>query len=117
MNKHEPISSSNLILSSQNLIIILTIIGLFFEFLPVYFQAKKAGNPFKSRDKKKQDHYSDKVRPKTIAMINTLPKNKNYIFNTNVRTTRKLFAKMRNRLSKKLQNPRLKQIHFHTLRH
>jgi len=50
-------------------------------------------------------------------MVNTLPKDKDHIFNTNVHTTRKLFAKMRNRLSKKLQNPRLKQIHFHTLRH
>jgi integrase len=58
-----------------------------------------------------------KVIAKTIAIVNALPKDKDYIFNTNVHTTRKLFAKMRNRLSKKLQNPRLKQIHFHTLLH
>jgi integrase len=58
-----------------------------------------------------------KVRPKTISMINTLPKTKDLIFNPKVHTTQTIFARMRNRLAKKLQNPRLKQIHFHTLRH
>jgi integrase len=58
-----------------------------------------------------------KVTPKTIAMINTLPKTNDHIFNPKVHTTQKLFARMRNRLAMKLQNTRLKQIHFHTLRH
>ena len=40
-----------------------------------------------------------------------------YIFNPKSRTLGATFLKQRNRLTKKLQNPRLKQIHFHTLRH
>ncbi|MCW4010737.1 MAG: tyrosine-type recombinase/integrase, partial [Candidatus Bathyarchaeota archaeon] len=58
-----------------------------------------------------------KVSPKTIAMIQALPRTKEYIFNPNTHTIYTVFARMRNRLAKKLQNPRLKQIHFHTLRH
>jgi integrase len=50
-------------------------------------------------------------------MINALPKTNDLIFNPKVHTTQTIFARMRNRLAKKLQNPRLKQIHFHTLRH
>ncbi|MEM5853682.1 MAG: tyrosine-type recombinase/integrase [Candidatus Aenigmatarchaeota archaeon] len=58
-----------------------------------------------------------KVTPKTIAMINSLPKNSEYIFNTNISTIRKNFTKQRNKLASKLQNPRLRQIHLHTIRH
>jgi len=58
-----------------------------------------------------------KVTPKTIAMINSLPRNSEYIFNTNIATIRKNFTKQRNKLAAKLQNPRLKQIHLHTIRH
>ena len=50
-------------------------------------------------------------------MINALPKTKDQIFNPKVHTTQTIFARIRNRLAKKLQNPRLKQIYFHTLRH
>jgi integrase len=58
-----------------------------------------------------------KVKPKTIAMINALEKTGEYIFNTNIYTVRKGFMKQWNRIARTLQNPRLKQIHFHTLRH
>jgi len=58
-----------------------------------------------------------KVTPKTIAMINSLPRTSEYIFNTNIATIRKNFTKQRNKLAAKLQNPRLKQIHLHTIRH
>ena len=50
-------------------------------------------------------------------MINALPKTNDLIFNPKIHTTQTIFVRMRNRLAKKLQNPRLKQIHFHTLRH
>ena len=58
-----------------------------------------------------------KVTPKTVAMVNSLPRTNEFIFNPNVHTTATVFAKQRNRIAQKLQNPRLKQIHFHTLRH
>ncbi len=53
-----------------------------------------------------------------IAMLNALPKREdNNLFNPRVRTMSSTFDRQRNRLAKQLQNPRLKQIHFHTLRH
>jgi len=53
-----------------------------------------------------------------LAMLKALPKREdNNIFNPKSRTLGATFLKQRNRLAKKLQNPRLKQIHFHTLRH
>jgi integrase len=52
-----------------------------------------------------------------MAMTNAMPRAGDYTFNPNTSTIAKGFRKQRNRLSKKLQNPRLKQIHFHTLRH
>jgi integrase len=58
-----------------------------------------------------------KVTPKTIAMINNMPKTGDYIFNTNAQTIRNLFDKQRGRIARTLQNPRLRQIHLHTLRH
>ncbi len=58
-----------------------------------------------------------KVSPKTIAMINELPKTSEFIFNTNAHTLRRNFYKQRCRLAAKLQNPRLKQIRLHTFRH
>ena len=56
------------ILTSSNITIILTVVGLIFEFIPVILQTKKAGNMFKSRKEKKQDHYSEVGRP-TIERI------------------------------------------------
>jgi len=58
-----------------------------------------------------------KVSQKTIAMLKSLPRNGEYIFNTNVSSIRKNFTKQRNKIAAKLQNPRLKQIHLHTIRH
>jgi len=58
-----------------------------------------------------------KVSPKTIAMLKSLPRNGEYIFNTNVSSIRKNFTKQRNKIAAKLQNPRLRQIHLHTIRH
>ena len=58
-----------------------------------------------------------KVTPKTIATLNNLQKTGNYVFNTNAQTTRNLFDKQRNRIARNLQNPRLRQINLHTLRH
>ncbi|MCW4043914.1 MAG: tyrosine-type recombinase/integrase [Candidatus Bathyarchaeota archaeon] len=58
-----------------------------------------------------------KITTKTLAMIKALPRTGEYLFNPNSDTHRKGFSKQRNRLARNLQNPRLKQIHFHTLRH
>ncbi|MEM2935981.1 MAG: tyrosine-type recombinase/integrase [Candidatus Bathyarchaeia archaeon] len=58
-----------------------------------------------------------KVSPKTIAMINNLPKTGDFIFNPKPHTIRQNFQKQRHRIMRTLQNPRLKQIHLHTFRH
>lgn len=51
-------------------------------------------------------------------MINALPKENEKIFgNTSYATIEGNFYGQRKRASVKLQNPRLKQITFHTLRH
>jgi len=58
------------------------------------------------------------VSNELLAMLKDLKKREDgYIFNPKSRTLGATFLKQRNRLAKKLQNPRLKQIHFHTLRH
>jgi integrase len=59
-----------------------------------------------------------KVSAKTIAMTNAMSKKYgNYIFNPLVETINDSFWRSRMRLARTLQNPRLLQIHFHTLRH
>jgi len=58
-----------------------------------------------------------KVTPTTIAMLNNMPKTSEYIFNPRVDTIRTGFTKQRTRIARILQNPKLKQIHMHTLRH
>jgi integrase len=58
-----------------------------------------------------------RVSPKTIAMILAMPRTGEYIFNPNTSTLRKGFMKQRKRIARTLQNPRLKEIHLHTLRH
>jgi integrase len=59
-----------------------------------------------------------KVQPKTIAMINAMPKKYGaYIFNPNWYSVRSSFYLTRRKLARTLQNPRINQIHFHTLRH
>lgn len=64
------------------------------------------------------------VTPKTLAMLNALPKRSIYVFSPKgsdqppkIRSMQSIFARQRNKLAVKVQNPRLKQIHFHTLRH
>jgi len=58
-----------------------------------------------------------KVSDKTISMIKAIPKKSSYIFNTKTRCLGTVFGRQRSKLAVKLQNPRLRQIHFHTLRH
>ena len=59
-----------------------------------------------------------KISPRLIAMLNSLPKKNEYIFaNANLAGHRWRFDRQKRRLSEKLQNPRLLQIKFHTLRH
>ena len=62
-----------------------------------------------------------KVSPKTIAMINALPKKYGeYLFNTRpppAASIKESFQLVRKRLARNLQNPRFLQIHFHTFRH
>jgi integrase len=59
-----------------------------------------------------------KISCKLSAMINNLPRKNDYIFGK--QKPRSIAAHLRivrMRLAKKLQNPRLNYIHFHTLRH
>jgi len=59
-----------------------------------------------------------RISSKLIARFNLLPKNNDYIFGkTRISATRTTFCNQRYSLAKKLNNPRLKQIHFHTFRH
>lgn len=59
-----------------------------------------------------------KITAKLFARLNTLPKNNQYIFGkADPDSIRWTFDQQKTRFSHKLNNPRLKQIHFHTLRH
>jgi integrase len=59
-----------------------------------------------------------KISSRLIAMLNKLPKTNQYIFgNSNLSSHRWRFDQQKTALAEKLQNPRLKQIKFHTLRH
>jgi integrase len=59
-----------------------------------------------------------KITAKLISRLNALPKINDYIFGkTPLNGIRTSFDKQKIALANKLQNPRLKQIHFHTLRH
>jgi len=58
-----------------------------------------------------------KISGKLLAMLNCLPKENEKVFTIDLRTMRKRFMWQRNRISQKLQNPRIKRITFHTLRH
>ena len=58
-----------------------------------------------------------KVSGELIAMLNALPKRSGKVFGTSLKTHRASFNIQRKRLAKKLQNPRLLNISFHTLRH
>jgi integrase len=56
------------------------------------------------------------ISPKAIAMLNNLPRNGEKIFTT-AENMRSNFYYQRRQLARKLANPRLLEIHFHTLRH
>jgi integrase len=57
------------------------------------------------------------ISTKLIAMLNNLNKPNEKIFQADKHDLRKNFEKHRKKTAKKLNNPRLKQIHFHTFRH
>ena len=58
------------------------------------------------------------VNPKLMNMLNALPRKSLKVFGDGpINSTKTTFLKARRRLAVKLQNPRLDQIHFHTLRH
>ena len=52
-----------------------------------------------------------------LAMLQSLPKNSDFIFEGKLPVFRKTFSKYRARLTTKLKNPRFKKITFHTFRH
>ncbi|MCS7114261.1 MAG: tyrosine-type recombinase/integrase [Candidatus Bathyarchaeota archaeon] len=59
-----------------------------------------------------------KISTKLAAMLNSLPKNSEKIFgSSSIRSIRRCFQRQRERIAKKLENPRLLNITFHTLRH
>jgi integrase len=57
------------------------------------------------------------ISEKLTGMLNALPKRSEYIFNPNAKALRSDFTNQRTRATAKLNNPRLKRITFHTLRH
>lgn len=59
---------------------------------------------------------SIKISAELVAMIKRLPRKGDRLFK-NIKATKRTFTDQRNRLAHKLENPRLKAIHFHTLRH
>jgi len=70
-------------------------------------QSEKGGNP-----------RMIKVSSKLISMLNRLPRKNEKVFGgTNIASQRWIFIKQRRRLAKKLNNPRLNKISFHTFRH
>ena len=59
-----------------------------------------------------------KASQKLIGMLNRLPRNNEKVFgDTNLIAHRFNYNQQRKRIAKKLQNPRLNKIKFHTLRH
>jgi integrase len=58
-----------------------------------------------------------KVSNKLIAMLNNLPRKSRRVFTTTLGSIRGTFYYSRRLAADKLQNPRILEIHFHTLRH
>lgn len=59
-----------------------------------------------------------KISNKLASMLNVLPKKSNRVFNVRLRgSASRNFYYQRKRVAQKLQNPRLRRITFHTLRH
>jgi len=81
-------------------------IDIDFERKAIYIRAEKGSN--------------SRIRPasdKLLAMLNRLPKTHDRIFPAKIHGYRTTLEKLRHRTAAKLNNPRLKQIHFHTFRH
>jgi integrase len=57
------------------------------------------------------------ISDKLIAMLNALPKKRETIFSPNKDDLRDTFDRLRKRTAKKIGNPRLLKISFHTFRH
>lgn len=57
------------------------------------------------------------ITTKLINMIQNVPQRSNRIFNITPEVAEVTFIKIRKRTATKLNNPRIKQIHFHTFRH
>lgn len=58
-----------------------------------------------------------KISEKLVMMLNRLPRDSNKVFGSSWATMRNNFNAQRKRSAKKLGNPNLLKIHFHTLRH
>jgi integrase len=58
-----------------------------------------------------------KISAKLTSMLNALPKDSQTLFPTNPDVMRKSYQRQRRQVAFKVQNPRLMQISFHTLRH
>jgi len=58
-----------------------------------------------------------RISPKLTSMLNALPKNGQTLFPINTDVMRKSYQRQRRLIAYKMQNPRLMQISFHTLRH
>jgi len=59
-----------------------------------------------------------RISDKLVNMLNALPRKSERIFgNISVICCTKLLAYQRKQVANKLHNPRINQIHFHTLRH
>jgi integrase len=57
------------------------------------------------------------ISEKLIAMMGRLPRDSDKVFGSSWQTMRNNFNAQRKRSAKKLGNPKLLRIHFHTLRH
>jgi integrase len=60
----------------------------------------------------------NKLTGKLLSMLNALPRTNDYVFGqSSLNSLKATYSRARKRLAVKLQNPRLKEIHFHSLRH
>ena len=65
-----------------------------------------------------------RVSPRLLAMVNALPRKGAFIFHateadpiTSLDHFRRVFDRQREKVAERLENPRIMQIHWHTLRH
>ena len=58
-----------------------------------------------------------KISAKLTSMLNALPRSSQTIFSSNADVMRKSYQRQRRQVAFKMQNRRLMQISFHTLRH